>query len=101
MHRRQVSEMNLNCCGANLPWQLVHFLNDDGILVLIFVLIPVVANSNLSPKYKVLIVMRFNLYSFIVHTDTQGFDSISRCEVSIHRLQSRWRGPEETFVQQY
>ena len=37
VHRRQVSEMNLNCCGANLPWQLVHFLNDEGILVLIFV----------------------------------------------------------------
>ena len=37
VHRRQVSEVNLNCCGANLPWQLVHFLNDEGILVLIFV----------------------------------------------------------------
>ena len=40
VHRRQVSEMNLNCCGANLPWQLVHFLNDEGILVWIFCLIP-------------------------------------------------------------
>ena len=31
VHRQQVSEVNLNCCGAILPWQLVHYLNDEGI----------------------------------------------------------------------
>ena len=58
VHRRQVSEMNLNCCGANLPWQLVHFLNDEGIFGLDFLFDSVVANSNLSRNIRVLIVMR-------------------------------------------